>query len=244
MFERVSSWPTMPVLPRRSSVLCVVFLLVVLFWFWLSQTENTTAKAPSVDSASLAASPGLSATSRANDLDDLCQEILSATLGDETPLPFKSRSCVHLKPGESAVIGFWQISKDTNGLAVITPELRSDGTMKIEARLLKVSDAVASDKAVRDLFPAPFDVEQSGAMKQEAVKAALDHLSASGGADLVSMPSILTLPGRKATLQVGQLEPGSTDPFGGMQHAIELQINPGVPGADGGLDLDLGLSVK
>jgi hypothetical protein len=103
---------------------------------------------------------------------------------------------------------------------------------------------MASDKAVRDLFPAPFDVEQSGAMKPEAVKAALDHLSASGGADLVSMPSILTLPGRKATLRVGQLEPGSTDPFGGMQHAIELQINPGVPGADGGLDLDLGLSVK
>jgi len=201
-------------------------------------------KAPSAGPQSLEVNPALSATTRANDLDNLYHEILSATLGDETPLPFKSRGRVHLKPGESAVIGFWQISKDTNGLAVITPELRSDGTIKIEASLLKVSDAVASDKAVRDLFPAPFDVEQSGAMKPDAVKAALDHLSASGGADLVSMPSILTLPGRKATLQVGQLEPGSTDPFGGMKHGIELQINPGVPGAEGSLELDLGLSVK
>jgi len=234
----------MPVLPRRSSVACVLFLLAVLFWFWRSQTENAAAKAPNAGPESSAASPALSVTSQASDLDNLYHEILSATLGDETPLPFKSRSRVHLKPGESAVIGFWQISKDTNGLAVITPELKSDGTMKFEASLMKVSDAVASDKAVRDLFPAPFNVEQSGAMKPEAVKAALDHLSASGGADLVSVPSILTLPGRKATLQVGQLEPGSTDPFGGMQHGIELQINPGVPGADGGLDLDLGLSVK
>ena len=234
----------MRLLPRRSPIVLTLLLMAALFWFSRSQQKTATPKVAALSSNSSSASPQPAALPQPDDLDDLYHEILSAAPEGQKPLPFKTKCRVHLRPGESAVIGFWQISKDTNGLAIVTPESLPDGTVKLAARLMKVSDAVAADKAVRDLFPAPFDIEQSGAMKPAEVEAALAHLNESKGPDILSMPTVTTRAEQQARIMIGQLKHGSTDPFAGMQHGIELQINPSVPGADGGLDLDLGLSVK
>ncbi len=172
-------------------------------------------------------------------MNGLYHEILSATPEGEKALPFKTKRRVHLKPGESAVIGFWQISKDTNGLAVITPEALPDGTVKLAARIMKVSDAVAADKAVRELFPAPFDVEQSGAMKFDEVQAALAKLDESEGTDMLSMPSVVTRTGQQATIMIGR---EGTD--GQMVSGISLNLKTNPSAADGSFDLDFGLDLK
>jgi hypothetical protein len=178
-------------------------------------------------------------------LEEIYDQILSAAPEGEKPLPFKTKTRVHLRPGESAVIGFWQISKDSNGLAVITPTVLSNGNMALQARLLKISDAAASEKAVHDLFPAPFDVEQSGAMKPDALANAMSHLQSAKGVDVFAAPTVVTRPGMQASIMVGQMEPGDADPFEAtLQSGWHLDITPGIPATDGSFDLDLGLDLK
>lgn len=216
-----------------------MLLLVALFWFSLSQQQTAAPKtAPTLPNSSSTA-PQPAALPQAEGLSELYDEILSAAPEGEKPLPFKTKRRVHLKPGESAVIGFWQISKDTNGLAVITPEALPDGTVKLAARLMKVSDAVAADKAVRDLFPAPFDIEQSGAMKPDEVEDALEHLMESNGTEMLSMPTVVTRTNQQASIMIGREEAD-----GQMVSGISLNLKTSAIAADGSFDLDLGLDLK
>ncbi len=183
-------------------------------------------------------------SSGSEDLDPLYEEIFSVAREGETPLPFKTKARVRLRPGELAVIGFWQISRDSNGLAMITPAILPDGNVAFSTRLLKVSDAAATDPAIRDLFPAPFDVEQSGAMQKEAVQSALRHLLSSNGVDVMSMPVVVTRPGLHAKLTVGEMEAGTDSSDSGLQRGYELDLHAATPSADGTFDLDIGLDVK
>ena len=229
----------MRLLPSRSPIVFTLLLMAALFWFSRSQQKAVSPKVAPPSSNSSSASPQPSVLPRPNDLDVLYHEILSAAPDGQKPLPFKTKSRVHLKPGESAIIGFWQISKDTNGLAIITPENLPDGTVKLAARLLKVTDAVAADKAVRDLFSAPFDVEQSGAMKPAEVEAALAHLNEAKGTDMLFMPTVITRAEQQASIMIGR--EGSD---GQMVSGISLDLNASAPAADGSFNLDLGLDLK
>ena len=237
--QKTSNLAFMRLLPRRSPIVCTLLLLAALFWFSRSQQKTVSPTFAPHSSNSSSASPKPSALPQSDDLDDLYHEILSAAPEGQKPLPFKTKRRVHLKPGESAIIGFWQISKDTNGLAIITPENLPDGTVKLAARLLKVTDAVAADKAVRDLFSAPFDVEQSGAMKPAEVEAALAHLNEAKGTDMLFMPTVITRAEQQASIMIGR--EGSD---GQMVSGISLDLNASAPAADGSFNLDLGLDLK
>ncbi len=214
---------------RLTAIFLVV--LVLLLWFvFKPQPEPTQAQQKRQPAAKKATG---------DELTLLYTEIMSAAPEGKKPVPFKTKGRVHLKLGETAVIGFWEFGKDRNGLAMITPEMLPDGTMKLSSRLLNVTDAVAADHAVRDLFPAPFDVEQYGALSQDQTRGALEHLQGRRGADMLAAPSVVTRAGMGAQISVGE-----ADFDGSMKRGLELHLNPSAPSADGSLDLDLSLSIQ
>lgn len=67
---------------------------------------------------------------------------------------------MRLKPGESAVLGYWEIAPGMNGMTIVTPE----GHVKMTAKLLHLSDAAVSDADTHDLFPYIFNFENYSAI--------------------------------------------------------------------------------
>ena len=155
------------------------------------------------------------------------------------PFPVKAQGSVYLRPGESAVIGYWQLDPDTNGLAIITPRSLEDGTISMQTRLLKVTDAAAADEAVRALFPAPLAFDQYGTLGAEDTQALLRHFSQSGGADMLSMPQIVTRPGSPAAI-----ESAVRAPSGQMTQGYRLALDPAAPDAAGGVELGFSLEAR
>lgn len=138
---------------------------------------------------------------------------------------------VRLKPGESAVLGYWEIAPGMNGLAVVTPETTPEGYVKMTAKLLHLSDDAVSDADAKDLFPDLFDFENYSAIGSERMRGLQEALQSTRGVDMLSMPSLVSQPGHPAMISIGN----SNEPT----LSLSLQADP--VGEDGGYDLSLEL---
>lgn len=218
----------------RRYLIALILLAALIWWLW----PGRTAPLPKSSAPAAKTAPSTPRTPSA-DFDQLYTELMSAAPEGKEPVPFKTKGRVRLKAGETAVIGFWQFGKNSNGLVMVKPEAQSDGTMQLTSQIMRVTDATASDRAVHDLFPTPFELDQYAAMPPAETKAALAHLQQTQGADMMAMPRVHTLPGQRASIQIGEQ---AYD--GSMKRGITLDLTASSPAADGSIDLDLSLDLR
>lgn len=138
---------------------------------------------------------------------------------------------MRLKPGESAVLGCWEIAPGMNGMAVVTPETRPEGYVRMTAKLLHLSDDAVSDADAKDLLPDLFDFENYSAIESERLRGLQDGLQSTRGVDMLSMPSLVSQPGHRAMISIGNSNESTL--------SLSLQADP--VAEDGGYDLSLEL---
>jgi hypothetical protein len=203
---------------RRSIILlCLVLCLIA---FWLMRTAFGTKEPVSVPITVAKSSKSVSApTSPKSEKAPTARK----------PLKIASKGKVRLKPGESAVLGYWEIAPGMNGMAIVTPETTPEGHVKMTAKLLHLSDAAVSDAEAHDLFPDICDFENYSAIGQQRLRELQSSLQESRGVDMLSTPTVLTLPGQQASISIGN----SNDSM------LSLGLRADAVADDGGYDLSL-----
>jgi hypothetical protein len=197
-------------------ILCLVICLIAL---WLMQTAFQP-KEPV--SASKVATVSLSAPTPTK-----AEEPPAA----RKPLKIASKGKIRLKPGESAVLGYWEIAPGMNGMAIVTPETTPEGHVKMTSKLLHLSDDAVSDADANDLLPDIFDFENYSAIAPERLRGLQDALQSTRGVDMLSMPSLVSQPGQRAMISIGNSNESTL--------SLSLQADPFAE--DGGYDLSLEL---
>lgn len=147
------------------------------------------------------------------------------------PLRFTSKGNVRLKPGESAVLGYWEIAPGMNGMAIVTPETTPEGHVTMTAKLLHMPDAAVADADAHDLFPDIFDFENYSAIGPDRLRELQSSLQSTRGVDMLSTPTVLTRFGQQASISIGNSN--------GSMLSLGLQADP--IANDGGCDLSLDL---
>lgn len=205
---------------RRSIIL--LSLILCLIAFWLMWTAFETKELISGPKTTATTSTSVSIPTQLN---------VEKAPAARKPLKISSKGKVRLKPGESAVLGYWEIAPGMNGMAIVTPETTPEGHVKMSAKLLHLSDAAVFDAAAHDLFPDIFDFENYSAIGPERLSELQTSLQDMRGVDLLSMPTLLSHPGQQASISIGN----SND----SMLSLGLQADP--VAEDGGYDLSLDL---
>lgn len=205
---------------RRSIVLiCIVICLIAL---WLMRTAFQP-KEP-VPASKVATAPQ---TSLSAPLPPKAEKPPAA----RKPLQITSKGKIRLKPGESAVLGYWEISPGMNGMAIVTPETTPQGYVEMRTKLLHLSDDAVSDADAKDLFPDIFEFENYSAIASERLRGLQIALQSTRGVDMLTTPTVVTLPGQHASISIGNSNESTL--------SLSLQADP-LPD-DGGYDLSLEL---
>lgn len=203
---------------RAIILLCIAVCLLAL---WLMQTVLQ----PKPDLASLLAEKPTTSVSAP------AEPKVEKPPAARKPLKIASKGRVRLKPGESAVLGYWEIAPGMNGMAVVTPETTHEGHVKMTAKLLHLSDEAVSDADAKDLFPDLFDFENYSAMDPERLRGLQDALQSTRGVDMLSTPALVSQPGQPAVISIGNSN----------ESTLSLSLRADPVADDGGYDLSLDL---
>ena len=204
---------------RAIIILCIVICLIAL---WLMRTAFqpkepiSASKVATVPQTSLSAPPPAKA---------------EKPPAARKPLQITSKGKIRLKPGESAVLGYWEIAPGMNGMAIVTPETTPEGHVKMTAKLLHLSDDAVSDADAKDLFPDLFDFENYSSIDPERLRGLQSALQSTRGVDMLSTPALLSQPGQRAMISIGNSNESTL--------SLSLQADP--VAEDGGYDLSLEL---
>lgn len=206
---------------RRSIILLSLAMCLIAFWLMRTALVSKETKKPS-------SAPEVVTTPSASVSTPTSPKVEKAP-ATRKPLKIASKGKVRLKPGESAVLGYWEIAPGMNGMAIVTPETTPEGQVKMTAKLLHLSDAAVSDAEAHDLFPDIFDFENYSAIGPERLRELQTSLQSTRGVDMLSMPAVVSLPGQQASISIGN----SND----NQLSLGLRADP--VAEDGGYDLSL-----
>lgn len=204
---------------RPILTLCVLLCLLALWLMWTAFEPNITPVPATAAMAPRTAGSSISISQA------------EKSQGSRKPLQIKSKGKVRLRPGESAVLGYWEIAAGMNGMAIVTPETTPEGQVKMSAKLLQLSDAAVSDADAHDLFPDIFDFENYSAVDPQRLSDLQTNLQSTRGADTLAAPTVLTLPGQRASISIGNA--------GGTMLSLDLQADQVADG--GGYDLSMEL---
>lgn len=207
---------------RRSIILVCVVLCIIAFWLMRTTLEPKGAK-----KAVLV--PQVAATSSTSISTPNPPKVEKAPAARK-PLKISSKGKVRLKPGESAVLGYWEIAPGMNGMAIVTPETTPEGHVKMTAKLLHLSDAAVSEAAADDVMPL-FDTENYSAIGPDRLRELQTALQNTRGVDVLSMPSVVSAAGQQASISIGN----SNDSM------LSLGLRADPVADDGGYDLSLDL---
>lgn len=208
---------------RRSIILLCLVLCLIAFWLIRTAWEPKETKKP-------VSMPQVASTATTSISTPTPPKVEKAPAARK-PLKIASKGKVRLKPGESAVLGYWEIAPGMNGMAIVTPETTPEGHVKMTAKLLHLSDAAVSDAEAHDLFPDIFDFENYSAIGPERLSELQTSLQKTRGVDMLSMPTVLTLPGQQASISIGNSD----------EAMLSLGLQADAVAADGGYDLSLDL---
>lgn len=204
---------------RSILILCVLLCLFALWLIWTAFQPNTS---PAPVTVAVASKPAVSSESLTKAVEPQASR---------KPLQIKSKGKVRLRPGESAVLGYWEIAPGMNGMAIVTPETTPEGHLKMTTKLLQMSDVAVSDADAHDLFPDIFDLENYSAVDPQRLNDLQTQLQSTRGADMLATPTVLTLPGQRASISIGNA--------GGTMLSLDLQADQVAD--DGGYDLSMQL---
>ncbi len=206
---------------RRYIILLCLVLCLIAFWLMRTAWEPKETKKPvSTPKVVTKPSAGISTPTPPK---------VEKAPAARKPLKIASKGKVRLKPGESAVLGYWEIAPGMNGMAIVTPETTPEGHVKVTAKLLHLSDAAVSDAEAHDLFPDLFDFENYSAIGPERLSELQGSLPNIRGVDVLSMPALLAPPGVQASIAIGN----SNDSM------LSLGLKADPIAEDGGYDLSL-----
>ena len=208
---------------RRSILLLCIILCLISLWLMRTALEPKETKKPS-SAPQVVATPSTSVSAPTPPKNEKAPAA-------RKPLKIASKGKVRLKPGESAVLGYWEIAPGMNGMAIVTPETTPEGHVKMMAKLLHLSDAAVSDAEAKDLFPDIFDFENYSAIGPERLRELQTALQSTRGVDMLSMPSVISAAGQQASISIGN----SND----SMLSLGLQADP--IAEDGGYNLSLDL---
>jgi hypothetical protein len=147
------------------------------------------------------------------------------------PLQITSKGKIRLKPGESAVLGYWEIAPGMNGMAIVTPETTPEGYVEMRTKLLHLSDDAVSDAEAKDLYPDLFDFENYSAIAPDRLRGLQKTLGSARGVDMLTTPTLISQPGQRAIISIGNSNESTL--------SLSLQADP--VSEDGGYDLSLEL---
>jgi hypothetical protein len=204
---------------RTLILLCLVVCLIAL---WLMRTALETKKP--VSAPKPAATPSTSVSTPTP------PKAEKAAVARKS-LKIASKGKVRLKPGESAVLGYWEIAPGMNGMAIVTPETTPEGHVKMTAKLLHLSDAALSDAEANDLFPDIFDFENYSAIGPERLRELQTSLQKTRGVDMLSTPTVVSHPGQQTSISIGNSN----------NSMLSLGLRADPVAEDGGYDLSLDL---
>lgn len=205
---------------RRSIVfVCIVICLIAL---WLMRTAFQLKEPVSASKVATVPQTSLAAPTPAR---------TGKPPAARKPLKIASKGKIRLKPGESAVLGYWEIAPGMNGMAIVTPETTPDGHVKMTSKLLHLSDDAVSDADAKDLFPDICDFENYSAIAPERLRGLQSALQSTRGVDMLSMPSLISQPGQRAMISIGNSNESTL--------SLSLQADPIAD--EGGYDLSLEL---
>ncbi len=205
---------------RRSIVpICIVICLIAL---WLMRTAFQPKEPVSAAKVATVPQTSLSAPTPAK---------TEKPPAARKPLQITSKGKIGLKPGESAVLGYWEIAPGMNGMAIVTPETTPQGYVKMTSKLLHLSDDAVSDADAKDLFPDLFDFENYSAIAPERLRGLQSALQSNRGVDMLTTPTLISQPGQRAMISIGNSNESML--------SLSLQADP--VGEDGGYDLSLEL---
>lgn len=208
---------------RRSILLLCLILCLIVFWLMRMAFQPKETKKP-------VSTPQVVTTPSAGISTPTSPKVEKAPAARK-PLKIASKGKVRLKPGESAVLGYWEIAPGTNGMAIVTPETTPEGQVKMTAKLLHLSDAAVVDAEVHDLFPNLLDFENCSAIGPERLRELQTSLQSTRGVDMLSTPALLSRPGQQASISIGRSNESML--------SLELQADP--VSEEGGYDLSLEL---
>jgi hypothetical protein len=205
---------------RRSIVLiCIVICLIAL---WLMRTTFQPKEPVSASNVVTVPQISISATTPAK---------AEKPPAARKPLQITSKGKIRLKPGESAVLGYWEIAPGMNGMAIVTPETTPEGYVEMTSKLLNLSDAAVEHVDAEDLFPELFDFENYSAISPERLRSLQKTLGSARGVDMLSAPALVSEPGQHATISIGNSN----------EAMLSLGLRADPVADDGGYDLSLDL---
>jgi RNA polymerase sigma factor (sigma-70 family) len=210
---------TMTSIKKSTILICLLLCLVSLWFTWTAFQPKAS---PVVKTADSAPKPKVSSSSAPKP---------EKPPAARKPLTITSKGKVRLKPGESAVLGYWEIAPGMNGMAIVTPETTPEGHVKMAAKLLQMSDAAVADADAHDMFPDIFDFENYSAIDPQRLGELQSKLQSTRGADMLSIPTVTSLLGQPASISIGNSD--------GTLLSLDLKAEP--VASDGGYDLSMGL---
>lgn len=140
-----------------------------------------------------------------------------------------AKGTAQLKHGESFVTGGWDLGEGKRGYALITPTMHTgaDGQTAVfmESRVFAIPESALAATGLQSIIVSGRDADQYGVTDAAMTRQLFERIGAIQGAEVLSAPSVSTLPGRDATIQVGGQNGGG----------LTLQLSPTLN--DSGLNL-------
>jgi hypothetical protein len=148
-----------------------------------------------------------------------------------------SKARVRVRPGETAVMGYYEIAPGKLGLTMVTPTALEDGHVLLAMRTLEISDSEKFRSQAQDILPDVFDLERSGVISEKRMNELLRFIADNPDAKTVSYPRVSTAPGQTCSIENGVNGAGGV--FTGVSYALQADsIQDGGEGFDLSVDFN------
>jgi hypothetical protein len=141
---------------------------------------------------------------------------------------------VRVRPGETAVMGYYEIAPGHLGLTVVYPETREDGTVSLAIRSVELPDSADVRRAAQGILPDIFELEKAGAISQARLNELLRDILRDERVKSVAYPTLASRPGQPCVIKSLVSAP-EAEPLG-TTYAVQANALPGAEGYDVSVD--------
>jgi hypothetical protein len=143
---------------------------------------------------------------------------------------------VRVRPGEVAVMAYYDVAPGKLGLTIVTPEAREGGLVSVQLRTLQLADSETLRTRAKEVLPHIFELEKTGVISQARMEELLRSLLEDEDVKTMNYPRMMTQPGQACTIRNGVYYP--TGEFLGSHYAVKADSIPGVDGYDLSVDFE------
>lgn len=146
-----------------------------------------------------------------------------------------------VQPGQSLITGGWSTRTGKRTFVLVTPVAVQEGAaaqIMLTTKLVEASDELLPALGLESFTEQNLDTSQGGILSDTDLKAILETVETSDGAQLLAAPRLTTVSGQQAQIQVAELRsiPGVADP---VTVGPTIDVIPTWSADDGSIDLTL-----